>query len=100
MSEAIIVAIITATASIMFLSVLSTILYLIGGRIGGADILPVILPALLGGALGSLMLGKLRHEMIEFLLGGMLLFIMSYKKQTDYIRERIQEYIVAEGDKE
>ena len=64
----------TATASIMFLSVLSTILYLIGGRIGGADILPVILPALLGGALGSLMLGKLRHEMIEFLLGGMLLY--------------------------
>lgn len=39
-------------------------------------------------------------EDILFLLGGMLLFIMSYKKQTDYIRERIQEYIVAEGDKE
>ena len=39
-------------------------------------------------------------EDILFLLGGMLLFIMSYKKQTDYIRERIQEYIVSEGDKE
>ena len=64
----------TATASVMLLSVLSTILYLMGGRIGGGDILPVILPALLGGALGSLMLGKLRHEVIELLLGGMLLY--------------------------
>lgn len=64
----------TATASVMFLSILSTILYLAGGRIGSGDILPVILPALLGGALGSLMLGKLRHEVIELLLGGMLLY--------------------------
>ena len=64
----------TATASVMVLSVLSTILYLMGGRIGSADILPVILPALLGGSLGSLLLGKLRHEVIELLLGGMLLY--------------------------
>ena len=64
----------TATASVMFLSLLSTILYLIDGRIGSADILPVIFPALLGGALGALMLGKLRHEVIELLLGGMLLY--------------------------
>ena len=39
-------------------------------------------------------------EDIMFLFGGMLLFIMSYKKQTDYIRKRVQEYIVEEGDKE
>ena len=40
----------------------------------------ILLCAILCGALlvlgicGSLMLGKLRHEMIEFLLGGMLLY--------------------------
>ena len=39
-------------------------------------------------------------EDILFLLGGMILFIMSYKKQTDYIRKRVQEYIVEEGEKE
>lgn len=34
---------------------------------------------------------------ILLLLGGMILFIMSYKKQTDYIRKRVQEFIVEEG---
>ena len=58
----------------MFLSFLSTILYSIGGHIGTKEILPVILPALLGGAVGSLMLGRIRHELLELLLGGMLLY--------------------------
>lgn len=39
-------------------------------------------------------------EDILFLLCGMILFIVSYKKQTDYIRKRVQECIVEEGDKE
>ena len=63
-----------STASMMFLSFLSTILYSIGGHIGTKEILPVILPALLGGAVGSLMLGRIRHELLELLLGGMLLY--------------------------
>lgn len=63
-----------ATASMMFLSFLSTILYSFGGHIGAKDVLPVILPALVGGALGSLMLGRIRHELLELLLGGMLLY--------------------------
>lgn len=63
-----------ATASMMFLSFLSTILYSFGGHIGTKEILPVIIPALIGGALGSLMLGRIRHELLELLLGGMLLY--------------------------
>ena len=63
-----------ATASVMVLSFLSTILYLIGGHIGSSDVLPVILPALLGGALGSLLLGRIRHDLLDLLFGGMLLY--------------------------
>ena len=63
-----------ATASMMVLSFLSTILYSISGYIETKDVLPVVFPALLGGALGSLMLGRIRHELIELLLGGMLLY--------------------------
>lgn len=63
-----------STASMMFLSFLSTILYSIGGHIGAKDVFPVILPALIGGALGSLVLGRIRHELFEILLGGMLLY--------------------------
>ena len=63
-----------ATASMMVLSFLSTILYSIGGHIGSEEILPVILPALLGGALGSLLLGRIQHDLLDLLFGGMLLY--------------------------
>lgn len=33
---------------------------------------------------------------ILLLITGMILFIVSYKKQTDYIRKRVQAYIMDE----
>lgn len=36
---------------------------------------------------------------ILFLVVGIILFIMSYKKQTDYIRERVQDYVSEEDKK-
>ena len=54
-----------ATASMMILSVLSTILYATSGHIGSNEILPVILPAVLGGLFGSLALGKIRHDVLD-----------------------------------
>lgn len=36
---------------------------------------------------------------ILFLVVGIVLFIMSYKKQTDYIRKRVQDYVSEEDKK-
>ena len=36
---------------------------------------------------------------ILFLAVGIILFIMSYKKQTDYIRKRVQDYMIEEDKK-
>ncbi|OLR60399.1 hypothetical protein BHF70_09010 [Anaerostipes sp. 494a] len=36
---------------------------------------------------------------ILFLAVGIILFIMSYKKQTDYIRKRVQDYMIQEDKK-
>lgn len=36
---------------------------------------------------------------ILFLTVGIILFIMSYKKQTDYIRKRVQDYLIEEDKK-
>ena len=63
-----------STAAMTVLSFLSTILYLTGGHIGSEEILPVILPALLGGALGSLLLRKIRNDLLDLFFGGLLLY--------------------------
>ena len=41
--------------------------------------------------------GKIEMPLeILLLITGMILFIISYKKQTDYIRKRVQDYIMDE----
>ena len=41
--------------------------------------------------------GKIEMPLeILLLITGMILFIVSYKKQTDYIRKRVQDYIMDE----
>ena len=63
-----------ATASMTVLSIVSTILYAASGHIGSKEILPVIVPAVFGGFLGALLLGKIRHDALDLLFGGMLLY--------------------------
>lgn len=63
-----------STAVMTVLSFLSTILYVVSGHIGAEEILPVIVPALLGGALGSLLLRKISHDLLDLFFGGLLLY--------------------------
>ena len=63
-----------STACMLFFSVMTTILYEIQGHLSLADTLPVLLPAFLGGALGSLLLGRLRLPAVDMLLALLLLY--------------------------
>ena len=63
-----------STAAMLVFSVMSTILYTIQGHIDGGHILPVLLPAALGGALGALISPRLGRQGLEILLSLMLLY--------------------------
>jgi uncharacterized membrane protein YfcA len=63
-----------STASVLVFSILTTILYGIQGHIELSDVLPILLPALLGGTLGSLLLGRLSRGVIDLILALMLLW--------------------------
>ena len=63
-----------STAAMLVFSVMSTILYAIQGHIGGGHILPVLLPAALGGALGALISPRLGRWGLDLLLSLMLLY--------------------------
>ena len=63
-----------STASMLVFSIMSTILYTIQGHIGGSHILPVILPALIGGALGACLSPRLGRQGLDLLLSCMLLY--------------------------
>ena len=55
-------------------SVLSIILYKINGHIENADVFPVLLPALVGGTLGTYLLGRLPTLGVDLLLSVLLLY--------------------------
>ena len=63
-----------STACMLLFSVLTTILYGIQGHLSLGDAAPVLLPAFLGGALGSVLLGRLRLPMVDLLLSLLLLY--------------------------
>ena len=62
-----------STACVLFFSVLSTILYAVQGHFSGVDPLPLLLPSLLGGAVGALLLGRMRLPSLDLLLGILLI---------------------------
>lgn len=62
------------TACVLVFSILTTILYKIEGHMEGVDILPFLLPALLGGAAGSLLLGRIRPLLLDLVLSLLLIY--------------------------
>ena len=62
-----------STACVLFFSVLSTILYAVQGHFSGVDPLPLLLPSLLGGAVGALLLVRMRLPSLDLLLGILLI---------------------------
>lgn len=63
-----------STACIFCFSVVSVILYHLGGHMVGMDALPILVPALLGGALGALLLNKSAPELLEGVFAALLIF--------------------------
>ena len=63
-----------STACMLLFSMLTTILYFTQGRFRVTDALPVLLPALLGGALGSLLLGRVRLPLLDLILAVLLVY--------------------------
>ena len=63
-----------STASMLVFSIMSTILYLVQGHIGTGHILPTLLPAALGGALGALISPRLGRQGLDLLLALTLLY--------------------------
>ena len=63
-----------STACTLFFSVMSILLYAISGHFEGVSVLPSILPAFLGGALGALLLGRVRIPYLDLLLALLLLY--------------------------
>ncbi len=62
------------TACVLVFSILTTILYKIEGHMDGIDIAPFLLPALLGGAAGSLLLGRIRPLLLDLVLSLLLIY--------------------------
>ncbi len=63
-----------STACMLLFSVLTTILYGIQGHLRLSDALPVLFPSFLGGAAGSLLLGRLRLGAVDGILSLLLLY--------------------------
>ena len=62
-----------STACVFVFSILSIILYTINGRMRDIDVLPMLLPSLLGGLLGVLLLGRIRGEAVEGIFAFLLI---------------------------
>ena len=68
-----------STACVFVFSLVTIILYKISGKMQGIDLLPTILPSLLGGVVGALLLGRLPGRAVEgifallLILGGVRL---------------------------
>lgn len=63
-----------STACALFFSILSIFLYTISGHFEGTAVLSSVLPAFLGGALGALLLGRVRLPYLDLLLALLLLY--------------------------
>ena len=61
-----------STACMLLFSILTTILYLFQGHIDPLDALPVLLPALLGGGVGALFLGRIGSPLLDAILAVLL----------------------------
>ncbi len=62
------------TAAIMILSLISLFSYLNGGVINFADVAPFIFPAVLGGSIGALLLGRIKTKHIRFIFAALTLY--------------------------
>lgn len=63
-----------STACVLSFSILTIILYTLKGYMRGAEPLPILLPAFLGGAAGALLLGRLHTRSLDLVLGALLLY--------------------------
>ena len=62
----------TGSATVLFFSLASAVTYFCTGRLDGSAVSFYLLPALLGGALGAFLLGKLRTELLKGLFAALL----------------------------
>ena len=62
-----------STACALIFSIMSMILYIVGGHMRGVDLVPLLLPSLLGGALGALLLGRVGGRLLHGILALLLL---------------------------
>ncbi|MBO7763037.1 MAG: TSUP family transporter [Clostridia bacterium] len=63
-----------STACVLSFSVLTTILYAFEGHLQGLSLRPMLLPALLGGALGAWLLWRIGTLSLRWLFGGLLAY--------------------------
>ena len=63
-----------STASVLVFSIMSTILYGLQGHIPWENVAAALPPALMGGVLGALLLGRLPGRVLTLLLALMLLY--------------------------
>lgn len=63
-----------STACTLVFSVLTIILYIKRGYMQGVSLLPLLVPSLLGGALGALLLGRIGSRLLYAALAALLLF--------------------------
>ena len=63
-----------STACVLAFSVLTTILYAFEGHLQGLSLRPMLLPALLGGALGAWLLWRIGTLSLRWLFGGLLAY--------------------------
>ncbi len=62
------------TACVLLFSILTTILYKIEGHMDGVGIALILLPSLLGGAVGSLLLGRIHLLFLDLVLSLLLVY--------------------------
>ncbi len=62
-----------STLCVLSFSVLTTILYFVAGHVKPEAALPVLLPSLLGGALGATLLGRISHTLLQTVFALLLL---------------------------
>ena len=62
------------TAAVMILSLISLFSYLNGGVIKFSDVAPFILPAVFGGSIGALLLGRIKTKHIRFIFAALTLY--------------------------
>ena len=62
------------TAAVMILSLISLFSYLNGDVIKFSDVAPFILPAVFGGSIGALLLGRIKTKHIRFIFAALTLY--------------------------